>query len=219
MDVLVALGLFILSVGACLLLDWSILYGLLVGLAAFLLLAHGHGQPWRALPGLVWQGVRTALPVVGVVLLSNAYSGLFRAAHLLGGLERRLSGLADRVGLFPTQLLTALLTGGVFCNQAIGTVLGAQLLSGVYQRKGASNLELAVDIGSSIMTLAGLIPWSVASAVPLAMLGASTGALGFAVYLYAVPLCYLATRSHWFPGSSRPGMEWKQKGADPGCDW
>ena len=455
MDVLVALGLFILSVGACLLLDWSILYGLLVGLAAFLLLAHGHGQPWRALPGLVWQGVRTALPVVGVmlcigcltalwrasgtigycvaaglellsprlflliafvlpaglsfllgtsfgvagtagvvlmalarsggadllltagavlsgayfgdrcspassagmlackvcgvphgqyvrmmlrtsllpvlvclaiygalsvthplirmddqvlqalgesfrlswvcllpalvllilpwcglpifyslagsagvglalaltlqqqpigstllacvvgwqapagplaatlsgggmvsmatacgvVLLSNAYSGLFRAAHLLGGLERRLSGLADRVGLFPTQLLTALLTGGVFCNQAIGTVLGAQLLSGVYQRKGASNLELAVDIGSSIMTLAGLIPWSVASAVPLAMLGASTGALGFAVYLYAVPLCYLATRSHWFPGSSRPGMERKQKGVDPGCDW
>ena len=68
MDVLVAFGLFILSVGACLLLDWSILYGLLVGLAAFLLLAHGHGPPWRALPGLVWQGVRTAPPVVGVML-------------------------------------------------------------------------------------------------------------------------------------------------------
>ena len=438
MDIVVVFGLFILAVGTCLVMDWSILYGLLVGLAAFLLLAHRHGQPWRALPGLVWQGVRTALPVVavmlcigcltalwrasgtigycvavglellaprlflliafllpavlsfllgtsfgvagtagvvlmalarsggadlpltagavlsgayfgdrcspassagmlackvcdvphssfvrmmlrtsvvpilvclavysvlsvthplarmdeqalqalaesfrlswvcllpalallvppwcglpifyslagsagvglilaltwqqqplgptlwacvagwqapagplsatlsgggivsmatacGVVLLSNAYSGLFRAAHLLEGPERRLSALADRVGLFPTQLLTALLTGGVFCNQAIGTVLGAQLLRGVYLRKGASNMELAVDLGSSILTMAGLIPWSVASAVPLAMLGVSSGALWFAVYLYAVPLCYPATRAHWFPGKA-----------------
>lgn len=53
MDILAVFGLFILSVGACLLLDWSILYGLLVGLVAFVWLAHRHGQPWRALPALV----------------------------------------------------------------------------------------------------------------------------------------------------------------------
>ena len=148
-------------------------------------------------------GMISMATACGVVLLSNSYSGLFRGASLLNGLEERLSRVAEKLGLFPTQVLSALLTGGVFCNQAIGTVMGSQLLGGVYRKKGASPMELAVDIGSSIMTIAGLIPWSVASSVPLAMLGAERGALLFAVYLYAIPICYFFTKRHWFPGKAK----------------
>ena len=148
-------------------------------------------------------GIVSMATACGVVLLSNSYSGLFRGANMLAGLEEKLSALTGKLGLFPTQTLTALLAGGVFCNQAIGTVLGSQLLGNVYQRSGASQMELAVDLGSSIMTIAGLIPWSVASSVPLAMLGAGRSALLWAVYLYAIPICYFFTKSIWFPVRQR----------------
>ncbi|MDO4733486.1 MAG: Na+/H+ antiporter NhaC family protein [Bacillota bacterium] len=146
-------------------------------------------------------GILSMASACGVVLLSNAYSGLFQGASLLQGLESKLGRIADRLGLFPTQLLCSILVGGVFCNQAIGTVMGSQLLGPVYREKGASSMELAVDIGSSIMTIAGLIPWSVASAVPLAMLGADQGALLYAVYLYAIPICYFFTKRLFFPAA------------------
>ncbi len=149
-------------------------------------------------------GIVSMVKSCGVVLLSNSYSGLFREARLLAGVERRLTRLAERVGLFPTQILSALLCAGIFCNQAIGTVLGSQILGGVYKKRGASRMELAGDLGSSILTIAGLIPWSVASSVPLAMLGAGPGALVYAVFLYAVPLCYLATKRIWFKRPKAP---------------
>lgn len=152
-------------------------------------------------------GMVSMAKACGVVLLSNSYSGLFRGAGLLDGFTDKLGRLTDKLGLFPTQILTALFTGGVFCNQAIGTVLGNQLLGDCYRQRAASQMELAVDLGSSIMTIAGLIPWSVASSVPLAMLGAGPEALVYGVYLYAVPLCYLFTKKLWFP---------RRKGQQPG---
>ena len=45
--------------------------------------------------------------------------------------------------------------------------------------------------------ISGLIPWSIACSVPLAMLGADNSAVLYAQLLWLIPLCYLFTKK-WF---------------------
>ena len=72
------------------------------------------------------------------------------------------------------------------------------MLGNVYKEKGVSREELATDIGNSIITIAGLIPWSIAATVPLTMMEVGSGALIYSVLLYAVPICYLLTKKVWY---------------------
>ena len=73
-------------------------------------------------------------------------------------------------------------------------MLNTQLLTGVYDRAGASRSELAIDMSNSVVTIAGLIPWSIACTVPLQMLGASLAAIPYCLFLWLIPLCYGLTR-------------------------
>ena len=47
--------------------------------------------------------------------------------------------------------------------------------------------ELAVNLETSVIIIAGLIPWSIACAFPLSVVGAPKTSLLYAVYLYLVP--------------------------------
>ena len=66
--------------------------------------------------------------------------------------------------------------------------------------------ELALDIENSAILIAGLIPWSIACSIPLAMLGAATGAVPYALLLWLIPICYVFTKRRYYPasGSSKP---------------
>ncbi len=143
-------------------------------------------------------GVLSMLGVMAVVLLSCSYSGIFNGTDMLKPVQEKLGRTSVKIGLFPAQVLTALVTSGVFCNQSLGIILSAQMFYKVYEERGRSKDELAADIGSSIITIAGLIPWSIASTVPLAMLGVGSGALLYSTFLYAVPICYFFTKRLWF---------------------
>ena len=50
------------------------------------------------------------------------------------------------------------------------------------------------------MITAGMVPWCIGCSVPLTMMGAGSGAVPYAPYLYLLPLCYLLTRRRWFRG-------------------
>ena len=52
-------------------------------------------------------------------------------------------------------------------------------------------VRLALDIEDSVITVAALIPWSVAAAVPLAVLGVGPAALPLAFFLWLLPLSRL----------------------------
>lgn len=143
-------------------------------------------------------GVLSMLEVTVIVLLSSSYSGIFNGTDMLKPVQEKLSRVSMRIGLFPAQMLTALITSSLFCNQTIGIILSAQMFGKVYEERGFSKDELATDIGSSIITMAGLIPWSIAATAPLAMLGVGSGALVYSIFLYAVPICYLFTKHLWF---------------------
>ena len=73
-------------------------------------------------------------------------------------------------------------------------MMGEQVLGGAYQDRE----ELAMDIENSGILIAGLIPWSIACSIPLAMLGADASALPYALLLWLIPLCYLFTKKRYY---------------------
>ena len=80
------------------------------------------------------------------------------------------------------------------------TSLGAQLLESAYDDRE----ELAMDIENSGILIAGLIPWSIACSIPLAMLGAGNGAILYAFLLWLIPICYLGTKKKFYPQNGHP---------------
>ena len=51
-----------------------------------------------------------------------------------------------------------------------------------------------MDIANSAVTISGLVPWCIACAVPLSMLGVGIEALPWAAFLYLLPLWWLVVR-------------------------
>jgi len=142
-------------------------------------------------------GLISMLSVVIILFLSCAYSGLFNGTGMLDPYKEKLCRLADRIGLYPVQMLLGLLCPAIFCNQAVSIVMGGEIMKKRYQELGLSNMELAINLGNSAINLAGVVPWCIACSVPLTAIGGSMAAIPFAVFLYLVPLC------HWLTGHSR----------------
>ena len=151
-------------------------------------------------------GLVSMLDVTLIVLISCTYSGIFVGTGMLDGVQEKIASLAGRTGLFFTMITTSLLTIGVFCNQTIATMLCSQLMGNVYEKRGATREELAIDMENSVITLAGVVPWSIACAVPLGMLGVGMEAIPYGVLLYMIPLCYLFTKRIWYRQNGGEGL-------------
>jgi len=143
-------------------------------------------------------GLMSMVEVVLIVLISCTYSGVFNGTGMLIHIQDRLGSIAGKIGLFPAQIVLSFLSIGVFCNQTVATILNAQILGNVYEAKGASREELAIDIENSVITIAGIVPWSIACTVPLGILGVGPEAIPYGVLLYMIPLCYLFTKKIWY---------------------
>lgn len=72
-----------------------------------------------------------------------------------------------------------------------------------YAEQGVSREQLAVDLDNSVITIAALIPWSIACALPLAVMHVSAAVLPYSVWLYLVPLCFLFTRKKYIAGKKK----------------
>lgn len=138
-------------------------------------------------------GVMSMIGSCGIMLLSAVMSGLLEGTGSLEKLDEGIQKAALRVGRFPVMNVVCLSVAMVLCNQAITSVMASQLMGKCYENKE----ELAMDIENSGVMLSGLVPWSVACSVPLAMLGANVSALPYAVLLWLTPICYFFTKK-WF---------------------
>ena len=82
----------------------------------------------------------------------------------------------------------------IACNQALAILLTDQLCREEYEDPKA----LALDLEDTAAITAPLIPWCIAGAVPLTMVGAPLSALPLACYLWLIPiwrtLCSFARR-------------------------
>ncbi len=143
-------------------------------------------------------GAVSMLSVCGVVLLSSAYSGIFKGTNMLNIIQDSLTLLISKIGRFGSMLICSTLVTCVFCNQTIASMMSRDLLDKPYEIAGGSNSELAIDIENSSIVLCGIIPWAISCSVPLQMLGVGYNALPFAFLLYLIPFYYIFTKKLFF---------------------
>ena len=129
-------------------------------------------------------GILSMLNVSAIVCLSSSYSGLFQKTGLLDGCKRGAARLNRALGRYRATAVVSIPAGMVACNQTLAILLTEQLCRDHYENKG----DLALDLEDSAAITSPLIPWCIAGAVPLAMVGAPRTALLLAVYLWLIPL-------------------------------
>ena len=143
-------------------------------------------------------GLVSMIEIAIILMISCAYSGIFGRTGMLESLLGIIAKSCEKTGRFLTSLLIGLASCVLFCNQTIATLMHNDLLTEPYLKTGGNLQELAIDIENSTIVIAGLVPWAIASSVPLTFFGVSIGALPWACYLYLVPICYIFTKRHWF---------------------
>ena len=140
-------------------------------------------------------GITSMMVSYVIVILTGLYSGILEGTGDLEPMQQKAEALAGKIGAFPAMIVMSTLTAMVLCNQAVTSILSEQLLRRCYDDQE----ELAMDIENSGILIAGLIPWSIACSIPLAMLGADSSALLYALLLWLIPICYLFTKRFFYP--------------------
>ncbi|MBQ6401523.1 MAG: sodium:proton antiporter [Firmicutes bacterium] len=150
-------------------------------------------------------GMVSMLEIVGILVISCAYSGIFTGTDMLKEVQSLLERWCRRAGRFAVTLVVGLLASVIFCNQTIATLICNDLMGKPYEATGGTDQEMAIDMENSLIVTVGLIPWCIACSVPLTFFGVGIGAIPWAFYLYLIPLCYLFTKSRWFSNRADAG--------------
>ena len=103
-------------------------------------------------------GIISMVRVALIVMISSAYSGIFRKTGLLDGLCGRVTALRDKTSPYASMLLTAVLASLLACNQTLTIILTNQLCAPSQKDKE----EFAINLENSAVIVAPLIPWSIA---------------------------------------------------------
>ena len=145
-------------------------------------------------------GIISMVKACSIVMSTSLLAGILDGLDALSAFTAPLGAFAEKRGIFPAMVLTSALVSCCFCNQSIAIVMSEQLMSGHYRRAGLSPTTLAIDIENSAVMIAGLVPWSIAVAIPLSMMDVGSSAIFYAALLYLTPLCYLFTRRFHLAG-------------------
>ena len=143
-------------------------------------------------------GIVSMVEIVGILIISGTYSGIFNGTGMLLSLQDKLGKACSKIGRFGVMVCMSIGISAIFCNQTIGTLMCCDLMKQPYLDGGGTKEELAIDMENSVILIACFIPWSIGCSVPLALLGADFTSLPFAVFMYLVPICYLFTKKKWF---------------------
>lgn len=133
-------------------------------------------------------GVVSMMSVTVIVCLSSSFSGIFEKTGLLNGLEAKVQRLAARTTRETAFALLAVLNAMISCNQTLAALLTEQLT----QKLAPDPKQRASWLEDTVIVIAPLIPWSIASSVPLSVLQSDARALLYASYLYLIPLWLIA---------------------------
>ena len=149
------------------------------------MLLTGYHSPEPALaPMLNGGGILSMARAGAIIALSSSYSGIFEGTGLLLGVQKKITALAKHGGVFGCSLFISVLTGMIACNQTLASILQYQLCDHIFPDKQ----EEALTLENTVILTSALIPWSIASAVPLSAVGAPPLAIAAACYLYLQPL-------------------------------
>lgn len=108
--------------------------------------------------------------------------------------------IAGKFGSFASVLTASAFTSVITCNQTLGIVCTHQLCASSV-RDGSL---LAAYLENTIVLMAALVPWSIALAVPLAVLNTPLTCIFASFYIYLVPLwnaCVAFVSRHAYAGA------------------
>lgn len=125
-----------------------------------------------------------------IVLISSAYAGIFAGTGMVAELESAIVKVSKKAGIYPSMILTSLGTAAFSCNQTMAVIMTHQFHQKMYDQAKLDNYRLAIDLENTVIIMSPLIPWNIAGAFPAAMLSADAGFIGYAFYLYMLPLIY-----------------------------
>lgn len=153
------------------------------------LLVSGYQAPDPALAKMLNGGGILSMVRAGCIVgLSSSYSGIFDGTGLLTGIKEQINHLTQKLTPFGCTLFISLITGMIACNQTLAIMLTNQLCD----QTEPDRQEFAMTLADTVVCTAALIPWSIASAVPLSSVGAPVLSIAAACYLYLQPLWSLA---------------------------
>lgn len=143
-------------------------------------------------------GLVSMLEIVGILIISSCYSGIFSGTGMLDGMQEKLNVMCGRFGRYAVMLCISFMSAMIFCNQTIATLICADLLKKPYLDGGGSKEEMAIDMENSVILISCMIPWCIGCSVPLSFFGVGPECLPYAVYMYAVPITYFFTKKRWY---------------------
>lgn len=144
-------------------------------------------------------GLVSMLQIVGILLLSSSYSGIFSGTQMLKQIQDLLNRGCTKFGKFSVMIMTSIVMTSIFCNQTIATLMTCDLMKKPYFDLGADKTELMIDLENSVILIGCLVPWSIGCTVPLSFLGVSIAAMPYAIYMYLVPILYFFMKKRWYP--------------------
>lgn len=140
-------------------------------------------------------GMISMIGTVVIVAIACSYTGILEGTGLTDHLQKYIRRLSERIGLFPCVICITVIAAAIFCNQVIAIIMNNDLMGSLYEEKGRTREELAIDIENSAITIPALIPWCILISVPLAIFDVTYAAVPYAVYIYAIPLVNLAFKA------------------------
>lgn len=129
-------------------------------------------------------GVFGMLKMIVIVTISLTYAGLFKGTGILDYLHKAMARLSQRVSPAGCTVVTSIVTCALSCNQTLTIVLTNEICNKIIPE----NKSRAIVLEDTAVVIAPLIPWSVASLIPLGATGAPTASILLASYLYLLPL-------------------------------
>ncbi|MDW5298955.1 MAG: Na+/H+ antiporter NhaC family protein [Sedimentibacter sp.] len=133
-------------------------------------------------------GLMSMISVSFIVLIASSYTGIFEETGMLNDIQGFLVKMSNKIGVYLTTAFTSIITGAFCCNQTLPVLLTQQLMHKIYEEKGYTKKDMAIDLENTAIMISELFPWSIAIAVPLATLSVDASSIPFAIYLYLVPL-------------------------------
>lgn len=143
----------------------------------------GYNAPKEISAMMSGGGVLGMVKLCCIILISLTFVGLFKGMGILDKIRGPVQRLGNR-SPFGCMIATAFTTCMVSCNQSMCIILTNELCKNVVR----NNNKRAIYIENSSVVIAGLVPWSMASVIPLGAMGAPTASIIFAAYLYLIPL-------------------------------
>ena len=139
-----------------------------------------------------------------VVFFSGALPPLLKELGTLKPYQESLARMSAKHHPFAAALVSGIFASAIGCSQTLAVFLQVPLLEKVYSE--TENEKKALAIGDSSILLSALVPWNIAMAAPLAIIGASPLGGIFAFYLYLTPLIALLGEGRRV-GAGRGGNE------------